>query len=52
MSKKAPGAKPKRVPKSGEKLANSRKKSKKEEGGKSAEALMKQLKQVGVQVEN
>nr|XP_015199931.1 PREDICTED: histone-lysine N-methyltransferase 2D isoform X3 [Lepisosteus oculatus] len=45
ITKKPAGAKPKRTPKSGDRVANSRKKTKKEEMGKSTEALMKHLKQ-------
>nr|XP_060619894.1 histone-lysine N-methyltransferase 2D isoform X2 [Anolis sagrei ordinatus] len=45
MAKKPPPPKPKRSQKAGERLANSRKKLRKEDGVKSSEALMKQLKQ-------
>ncbi|KAJ6656417.1 hypothetical protein lerEdw1_003705 [Lerista edwardsae] len=44
-AKKPPPPKPKRSQKAGERLANSRKKLRKEDGVKSNEALMKQLKQ-------
>ncbi|XP_073175047.1 histone-lysine N-methyltransferase 2D isoform X4 [Lepidochelys kempii] len=44
-SKKPPAPKPKRAQKSGERVAASRKKLRKEDGLKSSEALMKQLKQ-------
>lgn len=47
ISKKPPVVKAKRAPKVGGGVPNSRKKSKKDETGKSTEALMKQLKQVG-----
>ncbi|XP_048874063.1 histone-lysine N-methyltransferase 2D isoform X4 [Brienomyrus brachyistius] len=45
ISKKAPPPKAKRTAKAGERVPNSRKKTKKEDVGRSAEALMKQLKQ-------
>lgn len=45
-AKKPPPPKPKRCQKAGERLTNSRKKLRKEDGVKSNEALMKQLKQV------
>ncbi|XP_042307888.1 histone-lysine N-methyltransferase 2D isoform X3 [Sceloporus undulatus] len=45
VAKKPPPPKPKRSQKAGERLANSRKKLRKEDGVKSNEALMKQLKQ-------
>lgn len=49
LTKRAPIQKPKRINKpSGDKGPNSRKKNKKEEVGKSAETLIKQLKQVNV----
>nr|XP_056705085.1 histone-lysine N-methyltransferase 2D [Euleptes europaea] len=44
-AKKPPPPKPKRCQKAGERIANSRKKLRKEDGVKSNEALMKQLKQ-------
>lgn len=46
ITKRTPVAKGKRLTKAGERGPNSRKKTKKEEVGKSTEALMKQLKQV------
>ena len=47
ITKKAPVQKPKRTTKApGDRGPNARKKNKKEEVGKSAEALIKQLKQV------
>lgn len=47
ISKRAPPQKPKRTNKApGDRGPNARKKNKKEEVGKSAEALIKQLKQV------
>lgn len=49
LTKRAPIQKPKRINKpSGDKGQNSRKKNKKEEVGKTAETLIKQLKQVNV----